>query len=104
LPPLPQPKGMQSSRTGSSSSGNEFSARTRLTGGALGTAAVLTHYTCLLVAAGWTTTPPAAADSIAAQGLRARDKDGKTWTGWLVVSLEGSTRDVSLSMRRSESQ
>jgi hypothetical protein len=104
LPLLLPPKGMQSTGAGSSSGNSDMSTHVRLIGDTLSTSAVLAHYARLLVAAGWTTEAPATAATIGAQALRARDKEGKTWLGWILVSVDGPARNAAITMRRTDTR
>jgi hypothetical protein len=99
LPTLTPPNGIGSMSAGSSYGGDEISAQTRLTPD-LSTAVVLAHYASQLKVAGWKAEVPVSNAGIAAQLLQARDKDGKTWNGWLLVAFTGSANDVSILMRR----
>jgi len=100
LPLLTPPNGMHSTSAGSSSSGDDVSARVRLAGDTLSPSAILAHYATLLVAAGWTSETPATAATIGAQTFQVRDKEGKTWAGWLLVSVDGPERNATLAMHR----
>jgi hypothetical protein len=99
LPTLTPPSGTGSMGAHSSGGDDEISAQTRLVPD-LSTALVLAHYATQLKVAGWKTEVPVANAGIAAQLLQARDKDGKTWNGWLLVAFTGSSNDVSILMRR----
>jgi hypothetical protein len=100
LPTLTPPPDVWPTTSGGGGGESEQSSHTHLVGAGLTPTAIAAHYAALLVAAGWTVDAPATADAIAAQAVRAHDKDGKLWSGSLIVVTAGSGRDVSLSMRR----
>ena len=100
LPTLAPPPGATVPRAGSQGDASQIGASAHLVNTTLAPAEVVQHYVTQLIAAGWTADAPASNASLSAVTLHARDKDGKPWTGWLLVVNAGTGKDVTLDMRR----
>lgn len=104
LPLLFAPAGIATVGGQNGSSGNTTFTSARLVDSTTSAATVLAHYSAQLVNAGWTVHPPTTTAAFAAQAVEARDKDGVSWYGMMLVMPSAGTRDVSIVMSRSSSR
>jgi len=104
LPSLFAPAGIGTIGGQSGSSGHTMFASTRLVDSTTSAATVLAHYSAQLVKAGWAVHPPTTTAAFAAQALEARDRDGVSWYGMMIVMPSASGRDVSIMMNRTSSR
>ena len=99
LPPLSAPPHATLRSSGGGSGSRDVSSYGELTGKSLVTSAVLEHFSAQLRAAGWTTTPSATSEHASTQYVTAKDADGRTWDGALVVFGNSTNLRLMLEMR-----
>lgn len=98
LPELKPPAGAHVGSSHGSGGSSEASSNAQITGTSLVPAAIVAHYAEQLVAAGWTASPPAVSERVAAQYFEAKDAAGAPWEGVLMASGEKTAVSVSLAM------
>ncbi len=98
LPELTPPPGVLAGSSRGSGGGDAQSSSAELTGTAMVPSAILAHYAAQLSAAGWTGSPPAISEHLAAQLFDAKDASGRAWEGVLMATGNGTEITASLSM------
>jgi hypothetical protein len=98
LPELTPPTGAHVGASHGSGGDSEASSGAEITGTNLVPATIVAHYADQLIAAGWTASPPAISDRVAAQYFEAKDATGAPWEGVLMASGSTTALAVSLTM------
>lgn len=103
LPELKPPVGVHVSRAGGGSGSGDVHSKAEVTGVNLVPSAIVAHYAAQLVAAGWTATPPANGERVAAQFFEAKTASGAAWEGVLLAAGSRTKVTISLNMNPHES-
>lgn len=99
IPPLTAPVGATANPEGTGWSGNNMSTSVRLDT-ALSSGEILDHYVGQLARAGWTAGPRLVDATRAMQMVSAYGRDGRIWSGALMVITADTRRSANLSMWR----